>query len=168
MNFTIELFLQLYTIFMAVMFGLLILRKIKERGTLDIEILNSGGFYENKKVRPQDDKLAITKNWKANVESAAIFTERKNPLKFWRLPKRKLYFAENQAEPLKFKGNPGKMDSELAKYWDKSEVEKFIKKQVLKARAELKPMSNIQFFILAILVGFNLLLSFLVINRVGF
>ena len=168
MIFTIELFLQLYAMFMAIMLAVLFLRKFKYRGTLEVEVLSSSGFYEKKKVKPKDDKLPITKTWKGNIESAAIFTEKKNPFKFWRLPKRKMYFPENKTEPLKFKDNTDELESELAKYWNKDEVEKYIKKQVLKARAELKPMSNFQFFILALLIDFNLVISFLLINRIGF
>lgn len=163
---SLELFLQIYACAIAVFIGVVLFRKIRQKGSLIVEILKPSLFYQKKRVKADGEKLKISKKWTANLTPLGIFTEEKPFWKFWRLPFRKIYFGEKQSEPLKFKNPDGEV-SELGLHWTSDEIRKFIRKEVLKARMEVKPMSNIMFYALIAIIVVNIFFTFMIANRIG-
>jgi len=166
---TFDQFMLLLCGYFGAMIGLLILMKLRSRGKLRILELRPNLHYKVRQVSTDGNKIKMSKENQPTFEPPNIFEEEKPAWKFWRNPKRLALIVEGASKALGWKNNNPDSEefSELSHLWNRKEVKKFIKKEVLKARMESKPMSNTMFILLIILLMFNLFLSFLMANRIG-
>lgn len=146
--FTPEQYIQLFIAYWIFMIVVILAFKVKGRGKLRALILRPSMIYEVKAGSTEANKLKLSKKWKPTFAPSNIFEEKKAWYKFWRNPIRLVIVTEQGKEAVGWKTPDKKEFSELGYTWTLSEVEKFIKKEVLKARMASKPMSNSMFFLL--------------------
>jgi len=146
--FTPEQWIQIFIAYWICMIALLVVFKVRGRGKLRALILRPSMIYEVKAGSTEANKLKLSKNWICKFAPSNIFEEKKAWYKFWRNPIRLVIVTEQGTEAVGWKDTKPKEFSELSYSWTLSEIKKFIKKEVLKARMASKPMSNSMFFLL--------------------
>lgn len=149
---TTDQWLYLLIAYIVGMVGFVLFFKIRGRGKMKVLVLKPSMQYEVLAASTETNKLKMDKTWTPTFEPQNIFEEKKPFWKFWRNPIRLVLMPEQSTKALGWKtgeGNPGTTEfSELASKWTKTEIVKFIQKEVLKARMASKPMSNMMFFVL--------------------
>lgn len=145
-----------------------VIRRLEKMGKLKTLILKHDLKYKVRSVKTKLDRLRIKKNWKPTFEPHSIFEEDKPWWIFWRLPKRLVIIVEGMKQCISFKKEDKKIKlSELARNWTQEELEEFIKKEILKGRMALKPMSMGMFLILFIFLLVNFFVSIMICMRLG-
>lgn len=168
-----ELYLYIGLYFVA-MIAIIILLKIRSRG-LKALIFKPSGEYTVKNVKTEGLFLKFSKKWKPTFKPRDIFIENKPGYVFWRTAKRLVAIIENAPKALSWKkprgGNPknptDKLLMELRDTWTLQEYREFAKKEAIQAQIRAKSMSQMQFIILAVLIGATLFIVFFGFNRMG-
>ena len=161
-------------IYFAAMIGIIILLKIRSRG-LKALILKPSGEYVVKNVKTEGLFLKFSKKWKPSFKPGDIFIENKPGYIFWRTAKRLVAIIENAPKALGWKKARGKNPKnptdkllmELRDTWTLQEYRAFAKKEAIQAQIQAKPMSQMQFIILGILMVATLFIVFFGFNRMG-
>lgn len=154
-------------LYFAAMISILVFMKARSRGKINVLVLKPSMQYEVKASKTDTNKIKMNKSWLPTFQPSNIFEEIKASWKFWRNPKRLVLIPEKAAKAVGWKRESAKNFPELSQMWSSEELRKFIRKEVLKARMEIKPMSNMMFIVFAVLIAFNLFLTFMIGNRIG-
>lgn len=117
-------------------------RKIKLRTI----ILHNTQTFEMKNCKVKDDRLLINKKWKPKVKWNAIFVNKKNP------SKKLIIFPNEKDEPVSFKNPEESEIDDFTSGWSKDEAKKFLLKILVKGKAEFRPISRLEFFVLCALM----------------
>jgi len=135
-------------------------------GKVNVLILNSDNTGTFKKCKTKGNKVLISKKDKPEfVEGKSIFPVKIKYL--WGLIKRTKRFIiwVNGATTCL------QLDQDLTKImgtsWTMEELKDYIAKLVHLSLVKEKPFSNLQVYIFWILIGFNLLLTLLLVRRIG-
>lgn len=171
---TPDQWIYLFSAYIGAMMILIMFLKIRGRG-LSVCVLKPSGEFQVKNVKREGLFLKFSKKWKPTFKPGDIFIENKPGYVFWRGAKRLLFIVENGRKTLSWKKrrgknpkNPGdKLLMELRDNWTLSEYREFAKKEAIQAQIQAKPMTNMQFMVLSMLILFVLLMVFLGFNRIG-
>ena len=142
-----DLFLVLAYAFVIV---LVVVVKIRDRGKIRAIILRPTKRVKYRSIKPTGTTLKFSKDWQPEFEPDSIFEIERSWLFFWQSKKPHIVIVEGAKKALNFASIKSK--STLAHLWSSKEIKEFIKKEVLKARAQTKPMSNVMFIVLMLLV----------------
>ncbi|MDH5765040.1 MAG: hypothetical protein OEZ38_03405 [Gammaproteobacteria bacterium] len=176
MNFLDMLFQVILPLYFAAMIGLLILMALKSKGKLKALVLSPSMQYAVKKVATKGHFLKFNKHWKPEFAPQDVFIEKKPFYAFWRRPNLMVVIPENARKALKWekeetgKNNPDSkkaLVTKLKHLWTDEEIIQFAEKEAYMAELKSKPMSNMMFVMLAILIAANLFLTFFMANRMG-
>lgn len=174
----LEILFTFIPLYFAAMIGLLIFMAIKGKGKLKALILSPSMQYAVKKVTTKGHFLKFNKHWKPEFAPQDVFIEKKPFYAFWRRPNLMVVIPENGRKALKWEketveqGKTAKttkemLVSKLKHLWTDEEIIQFAEKEAYMAELKSKPMSNIMFALLAVLIAANLFLTFFMANRMG-
>lgn len=172
-----ELFIYV-GIYFAAMIGVLIFLAMKNKGKLKALVLSPNMQYTVHKVTTKGHFLNFNKHWKPEFAPQDVFIEKKPFFAFWRRPHLMVVIPENGRKALKWEketvkeGKTAKTQiemlvSKLRHLWTPEEIIQFAEKEAYMAELKSKPMSNMMFVLLAILIAANLFLTFFMANRMG-
>lgn len=172
---TLDLMFQIIAIYFTIMIGLVILMAMRAKGKLRALVLSPSMQYQVKKVGTKGHFLKFNKHWKPEFAPQDVFIEKKPVYAFWRRPHLMVVIPENGRKALKWekegkKRNPNQKEKLVAKLrhlWTDEEIIQFAEKEAYMAELKSKPMSNMMFIMLAILIAANLFLTFFMANRIG-
>lgn len=118
----------------------------KQRG---IQLMLNRKFRE-KDFKTQENKVIPEKGDEVRYSPACVFDEEKtwSKFKFWRHPRKLIFFVEGTVEALKFNAKMKGMNP----FWSKKETRDFVHKLVAKTKAEQKPMKWSQFIVIMIVL----------------
>lgn len=118
--------------------------------------LRTNRTFREKKFPLEGNKLIPKKGEEVRFSPGCVFDEEKtwNRLKFWRSPRKLIFYVKGTVEAIKFNENM----KGLNPFWDMGEAGDFVHKLIAKTKAEQKPMKWSQFIILAIMLGVNIVL----------
>lgn len=165
-------------VYFAAMIGILIFMAMKNKGKLNALVLSPSMQYAVHKVATKGHFLNFNKHWKPEFAPQDVFIEKKPFFAFWRRPHLMVVIPENGRKALKWEketveqGKTAKtkkemLVSKLKHLWTDEEIIQFAEKEAYMAELKSKPMSNIMFVLLAVLVAANLFLTFFMANRMG-
>lgn len=118
--------------------------------------------YLRKKRKIQDDKIIVSKkdDYKLSLTmGASVFRERKPAWKFWRSGKDIAILMDGSPKALTL--DPKDAPTLNLQFGTKEDTKKFITRVVAKSKADQKPITNIQFLIIAMLLGLVVVLQFM-------
>lgn len=169
-----ELFLYI-GLYFAAMICLVIFMAMRNKGKLKALVLSPSMQYSVRAVSTKGHFLNFSKHWKPEFAPQDVFIEKKPFYAFWRRPKLMVVIPENGRKALKWekeenKGNPTEKEKLVAKLrhlWTDEEIIQFAEKEAYMAELKSKPMSNMMFILLAVLIIANLFLTFFMANRMG-
>jgi hypothetical protein len=123
--------------------------------------------YIRKKRPTQDNKILVSKKEEYQAEitmGASIFRERKPSWKFWTHGKDIAILLDGCPKVLTLEPLQGKPALNL-QFGSREDTNKFINKVVNKSKADTKPITNLQFIVLAMLIGIVVVLQIIIMQR---
>lgn len=127
--------------------------------------------FEERTVKTQSDQFKVGENKIISFKiGTSVFKERRSRfqrLKFWKKRRNLLLWVNDTPSAMHLEGsNP---HPALTIPWGtEKDISKMINRVVNKSKAEQKPISNTQFFVLAILGILNLVFMFMLMRGVNF
>jgi hypothetical protein len=154
----LELLIYLIPSLFTSIIVLIIFFRYRDRGKVKLMVLKPTGQYKDRTVKVLDNNKLKIGDSTPNFSPLNFFEEDLKPIIFWRRPRRKLLWVEGMAKVLSFKELKDDV-GELQWWWTNKEVRQYIKKEIAKAKMEVKPISRIEFVvILAFLIVIIVLL----------
>lgn len=174
----IALSLNVYIMVLALAY--FIIKKIRMIGSLRTLTIFKDMTHRIQNYRIKEDKLQIKKNWKPKVYPQSIIPAKKSfrdYLKVIGFKQRDLVIAiEDLPETLTLRGVlsgdilkdiPKGIRSTILKQWTKDEVQKWMRKVLAQSIAERKMFKDTQFYMFLIVLLVNMVLLFMIANRMG-
>jgi hypothetical protein len=116
-------------------------------------------------VPSEEKKISFNKNWDCLFNWEHVFLETRRSFLFFKKTRPCILIPHGSIEPLKMVTNP---DGSVSLPFTNNEVSTLIKREVGKALMSIKPLKLSMFIVLCLLVGVNIVLSFLVLRGVKF
>jgi hypothetical protein len=161
-------------VWIAVIVGVVVtlfILKARNAGKTTIIKLKGNHTYEVTQLKTKGNELFFNKQKSVKFSPLDFFEELKPSFKFWRNPKRILFYLDGSTKALSWdKDEKGDLTAEsLSKKfgWSIDEATEYIKKLAKKAAVEARPISQNMFYILVAVGVINLLMLFFVVQRLG-
>lgn len=176
LSLTPDQWIFLFIAYIGIMIALLVFMKARSRGKIKALVLSPSMQYEVKGVPTKGHFLKFNKHWKPEFAPQDIFIEKKPFYAFWRRPSLLIVIAENARKALKWEKEERKkgkkklievLIGKLKHLWTDEEIIQFAEKEAYMAELKIKRITNIEFFVLVMLLISILLMLFLGFNRIG-
>lgn len=136
--------------------------------------------FIEKKIQAEENKLTVDKKneYVAKFKAGSIFRERRTFLQrmmVWRKPRNLVILLDGcptalslEQEFFKHEGTEEPKPALNLNFGTLKDTKKFIVKLILKTKADLKPISNMQFIVIAVLLAMVLVFQILLMRGVTF
>jgi hypothetical protein len=138
--------------------------KWRQKGTIPVEVLTIDKKYRNKRYKKADDNKLKIKDIQPNFTPSDFFEEEKPFWKFWRVPKRKLLWVEGTSKVVTYK-EIKRDEGDLTWYWSRKDIQNYIKKEIAKAKTDVKPISRMEFVMIMIFLIILVVLNIVLLNN---
>lgn len=128
--------------------------------------------FEEKNRRIEQDKIKITKEYTANFKmGTSVFRERPRPLLirlllFWKKPRNLALIIDGSPQTMSLEVEKDNKPALSFNFGTMKDTARFVYQIVAKSKGEQKPISNMQFLVLALLLGAVLMFQFMIMKGV--